>query len=234
MNVIGSDLKRVALLGLATLLIAGACGSGKVTLVAGTATPAPTAADTPTDVPTDTPTDTPTPAATPAPTPTPAASPTASATDTPAASATANPVSGICGGTTDQQSYFQQAAAAERFDVYCGALPAKWYLQTTQYTVPNGGQLTIQYKRFSGGQLDISEGAFCTTSAAACSPNVAVIGAGSFGGLAGSLDKLSVSPDVFVIYVAPGTSSAYTIKGTGVSQAEFVALAADMVKVPKS
>ena len=233
MNVIGSDLKRLALLGLATLLIVAACGSGKVT-VSVTATPVSIAADTPTDVPTDTPTDTPTPAATPVPTPAPTASPIASATASPAASTTANPVSGICGGTADQQSYFQQAAVAERFDVYCGALPAKWYLQTTQYTVPNGGQLTIQYKRFSGGQLDISEGAFCTTSAAACSPNVGVIGAGSFGGLAGSLDKFSASPDVFVIYVAPGTPDAYMIRGAGVTQAEFVALAAAMVKVPRS
>ena len=36
-----------------------------------------------------------------------------------------------------------------------------------------------------------------------------------------------------MIYVAPGTSNAHELDGRGVSQADFVALAAAMVKVAR-
>lgn len=239
MNGNRSGMKRAVFVALAACLVVAACSSAKVT-------PPPVATPTPTDVATDTPaaTDTPIATSTPVATPTPAApssaspvptpTPAPSDTPTPGPSASTPSTASACTGTTDIQGYFADAAVELPFDVYCGSLPSKWYLQSTAFTVPHGGQLTIQYKRFSGGQLDISEGAFCTSSPAACSPNVGVIGTASFGGLSGSLEKFSASPDVFIIYVAPGTTNAYSIKGTNISQAEFVSLAADMVKVPRS
>lgn len=229
---------------MAVCLMVGACGQSNVPPTAApTATGVATAAETPTDTPTA-PAETPTapagaetataPAQTPTPAPSATPAPSSSATPAPSASAGPTSIAGACTGTADHQAFFAEAASLEHFDVYCGALPARWYLQATAYQLPNGGQLTIQYKRVGGGQLDISEGAFCLTSPAACAPNVGVIGTANFGNLAGALDTYSSSPTVFVVYVAPGTTHAYSIRGTGVTQSEFVSLAAAMVKVPKS
>jgi hypothetical protein len=149
-------------------------------------------------------------------------------------SSNATPLIAPCTGTADHQAFFAQAANLEHFYVYCGALPAQWYLQATAYTLPNGGTLTIQYKKVGGGQLDIAEGAYCLTGADACSPHVSVLGTASFGNLPGALDLFSSSPSVFVIYVAPGTGHAYSIKGTGMTQATFVSLAQAIALVPKS
>jgi hypothetical protein len=117
-----------------------------------------------------------------------------------------------------------------KFDVYCAALPAKWYLAGGAYTQPSGGTVTITYKKTGGGQLDVSQGAFCSGS---CNTHVATLGSASFGGLSGELDLFSASPDVYVIYVNPGTATAYQIKGSGMTQAVFTSLAATMIKVPK-
>jgi hypothetical protein len=240
MNGIGSGMKRAVMLALASSVLIAACGSKSVATLPPLVTPTPAGVATETPAASDVTPSSPTPAPTPAPLPTdtaPAASPTASPTpaptDTPVPGASPTSRASACTGTADHQAYFSDAAVELPFDVYCGALPTKWYLQSTAFTVPSGGQLTIQYKRFSGGQLDISEGNFCT-GASACSTNVGAIGTANFGDLSGSLDKFTASPLVFVIYVAPGTIGAYTIKGTGLSQAEFVSLAAAMSKVPKS
>jgi hypothetical protein len=202
----------------------GHCDTDAAPTAAPTSTPTAAATATPTAAPTPPPTSTPTAAPSPAPSETPIAVPSSNAT----------PLIAPCTGTADHQAFFAQAANLEHFDVYCGALPTQWYLQATAYTLPNGGTLTIQYKKVGGGQLDIAEGAYCLTGAAACSPHVSVLGTASFGNLPGALDLFSSSPSVFVIYVAPGTGHAYSIKGTGMTQATFVSLATLMARVPKS
>jgi hypothetical protein len=137
-----------------------------------------------------------------------------------------------CTGTADHQAFFAQVAQVLKFDVYCAVLPAGWYLHGAAYTQPKGGTLTIDYKGPGGATLSISEGAYCTTSAAVWSPPLAIIGTASFGDKPGSLDVLSTPPDVLVVYVNPGTPVAYSVSGTSLTQAKFLALAAAMVKVP--
>jgi hypothetical protein len=145
-------------------------------------------------------------------------------------SASPTSAAAACTGSADNQAFFANTAGLMKFDVYCASLPAKWYLTAGGYTQPKGGTVTITYQKTGGGQLDISEGAFCTGT---CNTHVSTLGSASFGSLSGEFDLLSASPDVYVIYVNPGTATAYSIKGTGVTQADFKNLAAAMVKVPK-
>jgi hypothetical protein len=117
------------------------------------------------------------------------------------------------------------------FPVYCAKLPAGWYLSSASYELPNGGFLKASYKGPGGATFAISEGAFCTAGASACSPNDSKIGSAKFGDLSGTLYSLSGG---FVVYVAPGTAKAYTVSGKGLTQASFVGLAAAISSVPRS
>ena len=118
------------------------------------------------------------------------------------------------------------------FDVYCGRLPAPWYMTPGKSTLPLGGTVTIDYLGPGGAMIEAKEGAFCTTSASLCSPNVGVLETASFAGGTGNLD--SVSGGGFAIYVDPGSTHGYTITGTNVAQSKFVGIAAAFVKVPKT
>jgi hypothetical protein len=202
------------------------------------ATPTPEATETATDTPSPEITLTPTPpataspssAATPVATPTPLPLPSPSGSAAPTASSPAS----ACTGTADHQAFFAEASSKLIFDVYCAVLPSGWFLQSAAYELPNGGKLTISYKGPGGATLSISEGAFCTTSAADCSPHVSIRGTAAFGDRPGMLDVLSTPPDVLVVYVDPGTTRAYSISANNLTQAKFVAIAAALSKVPKS
>jgi len=217
----------------ALLMAVTACTAAAPTdiIIYTTATPAPTARPTPVATPTPPPTPTPAPTDTPvAGSPTPAP-PTAKASATP----TVGPKgpAGGCTGDADKRAFFADAANKLPFSVYCAALPSDWLFASANYTLPSGGVLNITYKGPAGAQIALQEGAFCLTSASACSAHDKVIGPAKFGDLAGSLDTLG--PNLgFAIYVGPGTTHGYTAKGTGVTQATFTRIVAGLVKVPKS
>ena len=194
------------------------------------ATVAPTAS--PTSAPTDTPAVSPTPAPTPASEIT--AAPTPASTPSPTPTSIATSVASACTGNADHQAFFAEASSKLPFDVYCASLPSGWYLQDGAYVQAAGGKLTIDYKGPGGATLSVAEGAFCTTSVAACSTHASIRGTASFGDKPGMLDVLTTPPDVFIVYVNPGTKTAYQVSGTNLTQARFVALAADMTLVPKS
>jgi hypothetical protein len=225
---------RILAAAMTLCLVAAACSSAKPSpiIIYTTPTPAP-----PTPEPTATPEPTPTPTPTPAPTPTPepgAPTPTPKPTPTPAPTPTPGPAgpAALCSGGADKQAFFADAANQLPFAVYCGVMPSGWFFASANYTQPNGGQLTATYKGSGGAQIVIQEGAFCTTSAAACSPHTSVIGTGHFGGLSGALD--SVSGGAFAIYVGPGTAQGYTATGYNVTQGTFVNIVAALSKVAKS
>jgi len=218
---------RLAVLSLAACLVLAGCSSAASTPVVVFVTPAPTITAAPTDTPVATATATPTAAAT----DTPVATATATPTATPAPAASPTSAAAACTGNASNKAFFVEAASKEPFDVYCAVLPSTWWLEEGEYTLPNGGKVAASYKNAAGSLLRIVEGAYCTTSPAACSPHVSVIGPASFGGLAGTLDTLTSDP-VWVIYVAPGTTHAYAFMGIGMSQAQFKAWAAAIRKVP--
>ena len=193
-----------------------------VTLAPG-ATPTATGAATPT----------PTPTATATQTGTATASPTASGSALPGASASPSPTgpAGGCMGTADNKDFFVTAAGKLTFTVYCAVPKAGWWVDGGTYTQPNGGTLVVTNKGPGGAVFTISEGAFCTTSAGACSPHTSVLGTAHFGDLSGTLDATSTG---FAIYVGAGTAHGYTATGTNMSQSAFVTMAAALIKVPKA
>jgi len=169
--------------------------------------------------------------ATPGESATPGASPTAAASASPAESASAAPAGSTCTGSADHLAFFADAASKLSFDAYCASLPSTWWLQATQYQLPGGGQLTISYKNSKGQTLSVGEGNFCS-GAPLCWTSVGDLGSASFGNLSGSLKLYNNDPQ-YAVYVSPGTTHGYQIIGKGMTQAQFVALAAAMVKIPK-
>lgn len=196
------------------IVLAG-CTSAKLTPAAGSPTlvPTATAAPTATAEPTTTtlPTETPTAAAS----PTPAATPGAAA---------------ACTGTAEHQAFFVEAASNLSFDLYCGALPAGWWLQSTAYTLPDGGHLDASYKNGAGAQVSIGEGNICKPPKV-CASFGLDIGPASFGSIAGRL-HLTESGN-YMISVGPISNPSYIMSGQGLGKAQFLSIAAALVKVPK-
>jgi len=226
--------ERSRLLGIASVvvlgLVVGGCAPAKAQptpiMVFVTEAPAPslTAAPSPTATPTATPTAAPTSAA---------ESPSASATPAAPSLGAAVP-STSCTGNANNQSFWAQAAAAMRWNVYCPVLPDGWGVSATggTFDYSGGGSLKILYSGPSGATLEIDEGAYCTTDADSCSPHSAVLGTAIFGDQQGSLD--AIAGGGFAVYVSPGTAEAYALIGTGMSQDSLVAYAAAMARVARS
>jgi hypothetical protein len=179
---------------------------------------------------TDTPVATDMPLITPSPTAAMSSSPTvALATQPP--SATAAP-STVCAGTADNKSFWGLSANAMRWDVYCPVLPSGWNVTVGQYDGSGVGKIHMTLTGPGGAAVSIDEGAFCTTSADACSTHESSISQTAFGDLLGDLDTLAGGG--FAVYVNAGTSTGYTLTATGMSQDSFVAIAAAFAKVAKS
>jgi hypothetical protein len=226
----GPFLRSVVALGL-VLAVVG-CSKAAPTKQVVVPTPSPQASPTveTTDQPSLAPTSTPAPSATPAP----SSSPTAVAVTTPAATPTPASTAGSgipCTGTAEHLAFFAEAANALSFDVYCAALPSNWWLSATEYKQSDGGYLTISYKNLGGDVVTVGEGNFCP-GVATCWASASDLGSASFGDLGGSLKTLASGQ--YAVFVSPDTSSGYQITGKGMSQADFVAMAAAMVKVAKS
>jgi hypothetical protein len=156
---------------------------------------------------------------------------TATATATSTSTATAAGSGLACTGTAEHLAFFVEAANALTFNIYCAVLPSSWWLSAIEYRQPDGGYLTISYKNLSGGVITVGEGNFCA-GAPACWASASDLGTASFGDKSGLLKQLSGGQ--YAVFVDPGTASGYQITGKGMSQADFVAMAAAMVKVPKS
>jgi len=230
-------------------------------------------AATPTDIiihttPTPGPTATPTLNATPSPTstaaatdtsggggggPTPSASPTPSGSATATATATATGPAAtaapgdMCSGSATTKAWWTTAANQVGPAIYCGIVSGSWYFQGAGDTWGSKGTVVALYQTNGGAKIVLQEGAFCLTSAAACSPHDSTIGAAKFGDLDGTLYTCGTSHGCLsnpsypigagaglTIYVNPGQVAAYTATGRGVDQATFKAIVAALVRVAKS
>jgi hypothetical protein len=211
----------VASTALVGLIVVG-CVPGKVepTPIIVVVTPSPT----PIATPRVTPTHSPTPAPSPIETSTPEATTTPPiATEVPATT---------CTGSASNQAFWAEAAGKMSWDVYCPVLPSGWYVKTGNYSQPGGGQIQMTFKGPGTATLEVDEGAFCIGSGASCAPSLGSLGTANFADRPGALE--SRVGGGFALYVAPGTSKAYTLIGTGMSQSKFVELAAALAKVAKS
>ena len=163
------------------------------------------------------------------------ATPTAAASATPAASGSADPTFSAaaagCTGTAKHKAFFDDAAGALSFSVYCGALPSDWWLEIGNYSQPGGGSLTVSYKNSKGWTVSLGEGNFCP-GLPDCWKSTSNLGSASFGSLSGSLKLISAG--TYGVFVNAGTTHGYQMIGKGMTQAQFVSWAAALVKIPKS
>ena len=207
------------------------CGTSAVTPITVPITVPPTPASTATAAPTATPTPIVTATPTTAATPTAATTPSPTAAPTPTLAASPTSAAAACKGTTpDLKNLFVEAASNLSFDVYCASvLPSGWWMQSASYVLPDGGYLQADYKNSGGITFEVREGRWCPPTKVCIAPG-ATIGSASFGGLAGTLYLNSTT---YTLQVGTYAKPAYFMVGSGMSQAQFVAWAAAMVKVPK-
>jgi hypothetical protein len=189
--------------------------TAEVTAPPATATPEPTVAPTATPVETAT--------ATATATAVPSETPTLAPTGSPA------PPAAPCTGTADHKAFLEEAAAKLSFDVYCAVLPSKWWLQSGEYKIPNGGYLTLTYKSSSGASFTIQQGNICPTDCAIAAGTH--VGPWAFGDRTGELWWLPV-PGSNTMIVGSMTRPNYLMtSGSSVSQATFKAFSAALHKV---
>jgi hypothetical protein len=228
----GISMKRLAAATLAAGLVFAGCNAGTPGAT-GTLPPLVSPTQAPTEGATETPASTPTPVpsatATAAPTATPTIAPTAAPVATP------TPVAGdptACTGWSTSGTEFTKAATRVKFDVYCGVMPSSWHLSSMSWEMPHGsvGKLTATYaNKNKSATITLSEGNFC----AGCAwVDVSNLGTASFGTLPATL-KLRATGQ-YSLYVNPGGNIQYQAVSKGLSQSQFTALTAALVKVPKS
>lgn len=226
------DLHRsLAILALAAASIAAGCGGASVGTPSATTTgstppgsgstapasPSPAASDAPPSAsPTSGPTDEPD--ATDEPTETPATVEPSSTGGGPAAA---------CAGSDENRDFFASVAAAVDWAVYCPVLGRGWFVEAGQYRLAGGGWMEIAYAGPSGARLDIRQGAACATEG--CVPSGAEAGEAAFGDRTGTL--LILDGERSAVVVDPGETPSWTIVGSGLDQAAFAAIAADLARV---
>ena len=193
---------------------------------------------------TPTPSETASPSNVAGPTPTrPSASETPAATPTPPpAGATRTPfplISGLtgstCSGNPANDEWFHSVAQGllayhDTWQVYCAVLPSGWSIRThpagANVDYNHGGHITVDYVGPHGQTLTLDEGNFC--SGAACAGGDVDLGTATFAALAGHMYTYSAD---LVLYVNPGTRSAYRLFGHGISQSTFRHFAASFIEV---
>jgi hypothetical protein len=214
-------------------LLAGACVIPSAS--PGTASPAATAGGSGTGQPTTTPSDVATASPTEAPTATPTATgepvPTGSPTPEPSTSAGPSPSLGAgpaaaCAGNDDNRDFYAKVAADVDWAVYCPVLGKGWVVDAGQYRLRGGGWMEIAYRGPGGARLEFREGAACTTSG--CVPSGTDLGEAAFGEMTGTLFE---DGGRLAIVVDGGATPSWTLVGTGLDQAAFERVAADLVIV---
>jgi hypothetical protein len=213
------------------LTVGGCKGSEQTPQVIYTTLPTDTAETTPEITPETTPSPTAELTETPAATPTP--SPTAAPTPTTEPMPTGTGLRGdSCAGSAGNKEFWAAAAGAMSWAVYCPTwLPSHWHLGSESGSASYSratGQVLAHYTNTptGSGSIYVKQGAFCTSS---CDPNTGSLGSAAFGDHSGTL--YSISGGGFAIYISPGASHGYTISGTGLSQSQFVQMAAQLGKV---
>jgi hypothetical protein len=145
-----------------------------------------------------------------------------------------------CTGTSQFTDLFAEAAAQEPFDVYCAVLPDEYWIKSGSYTLPNGGNVTIEYVNARGFRLALEEGNVCPDGLSACGVNVASSTSIPLGDLTANLYDTAMPVDsagtieVYMAFADAGTRRIYGLTGYGMSRETFIELAASLVKVAAS
>jgi hypothetical protein len=155
---------------------------------------------------------------------------TPAATETPTAAVTGNAStpapSSACSGSANIKDFYAAAAAKYSFAVYCPvALSSGWLVHSGSR---DRASMAVVYYGPGSAAFTLSEGAFCTTSPAACQPCDTDEGLAPFGDRTGRLCEVGSG---YAIYVDPGTAQAYRLQGTALSLDAFKAIAAGLVRL---
>lgn len=158
--------------------------------------------------------------------------PAQTATPSPAGSA-ASPSAGTgaaaaCSGTDNNRTFFEDAAVAVSWTVYCAVLPAGWFVDSGQYRGSGGGKVEISYKGPGGARLELHEGAFCS-AADGCVLAGTDAGDASFDGSTGTL--VTLDGGGWAVVVDRGKAISWLAVGTGLSQSAFQKIAGDLATV---
>lgn len=115
--------------------------------------------------------------------------------------------------------------------VYCAVLPAGWFLEQGKYRLAGGGEIEVSYSGPGNSQIGLIEGNGCDQYGSdidACAPRDAVIGEAQLGDQTGVLGQLA---SAFVLDVDRGANPSWRVTGIGMSQADFVAIGAALLRV---
>ncbi len=153
--------------------------------------------------------------------------PTPEATEEPIGSADSG-AAAACTGTDENREFFVGVADAVDWPVYCPVLPRGWFVDSGQYRLAGGGWLEIAYRGPDGTRIELHEGAFCD-EADGCVPAGADVGEAAFGDLDGTL--VDAGDGTLAIVVERGASPSWLLLGTGLDEAAFRAIGADLGRV---
>jgi hypothetical protein len=170
----------------------------------------------------------PSPSVEPLPTPTPTLEPSVEPSlPTPSESAGLRPAA-ACTGNDQNREFFEAAAAALQWTVYCAVLPSGWFVVSGEYRQAGGGRLEIAYRGPGSARFELHEGAFCAGTDG-CVPSGTEIGDAAFDGQTGTLIATDVGG--WAIVIDRGEPISWVAIGTGVEEDAFRAIAAALAAV---
>jgi len=139
------------------------------------------------------------------------------------------PPSEACASSSEHRAFFRQAAASMGWPVYCAVLSDGWFLEAGSYRLADGGRLEVTYRGPGAARLSLVEGNVCAgTEVDVCAPRDIVIGPAAFGDREGVLGRLA---NGLVLDVDRGATPSWRATGLGLTEAEFQAIVAAVVKV---
>ena len=128
-----------------------------------------------------------------------------------------------CSGSDKNRVFFEAAAAAVTWTVYCAVPPTGWFVDSGQYRGSGGGWLQVAYKGPGGDRLEVHEGAFCST-ADGCIPSAGPdTGEANFGDRRGLF--LMLDGGGWAVVLDRGQPISWLAVGTGMNEATFRRLA---------
>lgn len=148
------------------------------------------------------------------------------ASDSPSAEAGSG--AAACSGNLSNREFFEGIARAVEWPVLCGVLPKGWFVSQGAYRLANGGKVIVGYKGPGGAAITLSEGAYCLTDAAGCTPSGSDLGEATLGPLGGTLYETT---DGYAIVVAAGENPGWSMTTRGLTQETTVSLGAALAQV---
>lgn len=211
------------LAGLVVLVVVAACG-GSVATGSPEASATGGASSAPASVPSD------------APSAVPSGTPSDEPSDEPSEEPSEEPSSAPSGGTAvactgneGNQEFFASIAASVDWPVYCAVLSGRWFVDSGEYSLRQGGRLDISYKGPSGARLRLQEGAFCGEETTGCLPPGTDVGPADFGDMDGTL--VALDDGTYAIVVGDGQPLAWVAHVSGTDEAAAREIGAALAQV---